>query len=261
MNVSEGRDAHTIAALAGAAGVDLLDVHTDPHHHRTVLTLAGEDAPRAVTAVAVERIDLRTHQGAHPRLGAVDVVPFVALGGSPPGDAIRARDDFAVWLASALGVPCFVYGTERSLPDIRRAAFDGLRPDHGPAEPHPTAGATAVGARGPLVAYNVWLDHDLATARQVARKVRGPSIRALGLLVGDRVQVSMNLIDPSAVGPADAYDLVVEIASEADATVEGAELVGLIPASVLEGVPPARWSELDIDEERTIEARLAARSG
>lgn len=256
VNVSEGRDALTLRALTEAAGADLLDVHTDPHHHRSVLTLVGEDAPRSVAKMAVQRIDLRHHEGVHPRLGAVDVVPFVPLDGGALHDARRARDDFAAWFARACDVPCFVYGAERTLPDVRREAFRSLAPDHGPPAPHPTAGACAVGARAVLVAYNVWVTGGLAEAKRIAAAVRGPGIRALGLQVGDRVQVSMNLVEPSSVGPATAYDL---IALEADEAPVGAELVGLLPAAVLNAIPRARWSALDLDDERTIEARLGGR--
>ena len=114
VNISEGRDVPAIAAIARAAGPGLLDVHTDPDHHRSVLTLVGEDAPRAVTREAVARLDLRRHQGAHPRIGVVDVVPFVALAGSSAADALAARDRFAGWAAGELGLPCFRYGPERT---------------------------------------------------------------------------------------------------------------------------------------------------
>ena len=256
MNVSEGRDPDVIAALVDAAGAEQLDIHTDPHHHRSVLTLAGEVAARAVASAAVERIDLRRHDGVHPRLGAVDVVPFVALAGSSPAEARRARDAFAAWFADAHGVPCFLYGPERTLPDVRREAFRSLSPDHGPTHPHATAGACAVGARPVLVAYNVWVRGNLALAQQIARAVRSPQIRALGLQVGERVQVSMNLIDPASVGPAEAFDLVAQRAADAGAGVEGAELVGLVPLAVLTEVPRGRWAELNLSDARTIEARL-----
>ena len=259
INVSEGRDGEAIAAIAGAAGDSLLDVHTDPHHHRSVLTLVGEEAARAVAAAAVGRLDLGGHDGVHPRLGVVDVVPFVALDGSTPDDALAARDRFARWFAAEHGVPCFLYGPERTLPTIRREAFTALVPDAGPPTPHPTAGATAVGARPVLVAYNVWLaDADLAQGREVAAAVRGPALRALGLQVGDRVQVSMNLIDPAQVGPADAHDRVADAVAELGGRVEGAELVGLLPAAVLAAEPRARWVQLDLDADRTIEARTDA---
>lgn len=253
MNVSEGRRPDVIAALASVAGQSLLDVHRDPDHHRSVLTLVGEEAPRAVAAAAVATLDLVAHAGAHPRIGVVDVVPFVPLAGSDLDDAVGARDRFAAWAAAELGLPCFLYGPERSLPDVRRSAFDSLAPDVGPLVPHPSAGAVAVGARPVLVAYNVWLaEPDLARARAVAEAVRGRAVRALGLGVGEAVQVSMNLVDPSTVGPADAYDAVASRAA-----VARAELVGLIPGSVLAAIPRPRWAELDLAEDRTIEARLA----
>lgn len=257
VNIAEGQDAAVLAGLAEAARPDLLDVHTDAHHHRSVFTLVGVDAPRRVAAHAVSAIDLRGHDGAHPRIGAVDVVPFVPLAGSTMADAVRARDDFGRWAAAELGLPCFRYGPERALPDVRRDAFAGLVPDFGPETPHPSAGACAVGAREVLVAYNLWLAvPDLTLARQVAAAVRGDGIRALGLRTGDRVQVSMNLIDPSRVGPADAWDRVAAVAEVADA-----ELVGLVPESVLLSVPVERWAPLDLSPDRTIEARLAARDG
>jgi glutamate formiminotransferase len=252
INISEGSDRPTIEAIAATAGPALLDVHSDAHHHRSVLTLVGADAARTVTAAAVERLDLTAHSGAHPRIGVVDVVPFVPLSGSTMDDALAARDGFSAWAGATLGLPCFRYGPERTLPEIRRDAFASLRPDTGPDRPHPTAGGCAVGARPVLVAYNLWLaEPDLAAAGRLARELRGPAVRALGLAVGPRVQVSMNLISPADVGPADVFD---RVASEV--TVAGAELVGLVPAAVLDAVPRRRWAELDLAEDRTIEARL-----
>jgi glutamate formiminotransferase / 5-formyltetrahydrofolate cyclo-ligase len=255
VNVSEGRDLGVLAALDAAAGDALLDRHTDPDHHRSVLTLAGVEAVRAVAAEAVARIDVRDHAGVHPRIGAVDVVPFVALAGSTADEALTARDDYARWSADALGVPCFLYGPERSLPDIRRGAFDTIGPDTGGPRPHPSAGASAVGQRGVLVAYNLWLaDGDLVVARRLARELRSGAVRALGLRVGDDVQVSMNLVAPDETGPADVFDRVA-----AQAPVARAELVGLVPQSVLDAVPQHRWSELDLSADRTIEARCEER--
>jgi glutamate formiminotransferase len=253
VNISEGSRPHVVTAIASSAVRSLLDVHSDVHHNRSVLTLVGEKAPRAVAAAAVATLDLRNHHGVHPRFGVVDVVPFVPLAGSTLGDAVGARDRFLDWLAAELGVPGFAYGPERTLPEVRRLAFEGLAPDRGPSRPHPTAGATAVGARPPLVAWNVWLaEPDLALAKRIAREVRGPRVRALGLPVGTRVQVSMNLVEPEELGPAQAWDLVAERTA-----VAGAELVGLVPESVLSGIDPARWAELDLAEDRTIESRLA----
>jgi len=259
VNISEGRDADLVARLAGTAGEALLDVHRDAHHNRSVLTLVGEEAPRTVARAAVEALDLGVHEGVHPRIGVVDVVPFVPLAGDDLAAAIGARDRFATWLADELGVPSFVYGPERTLPEVRRGAFVTLTPDHGPAAPHPTAGATAVGARPVLVAYNLWLSEpDVGLARQVAAQVRGPSVRALGLQVGSRVQVSLNLVDPAVTGPAAAFDLVDRAARAAGTGVAGAELVGLLPEAVLRAVDEARWEQLDLAAARTIEARLAA---
>ncbi|HEX2048295.1 MAG TPA: hypothetical protein VHF27_11050 [Acidimicrobiales bacterium] len=252
VNVSEGRDRSVVDAIAFAGGECVLDVHADPHHNRAVLTLAGagvEDAARAVTTEGVRRIDLRLHVGVHPRLGAVDVVPFVPLSGSSLEDAVAARDRFAGWAGEELGVPCFLYGPERTLPDVRRHAFTGLAPDTGGPVAHPTAGAICAGARPVLVAYNVWLAEGVgvADARRIAREIRGPALRALGLDVGGRAQVSMNLVEPFRTGPAEAYDAVA-----ARAPVERAELVGLVPAAVLEAVPEDRWAELDLGADRTL---------
>jgi glutamate formiminotransferase len=244
VNVSEGRRASTIDALCAAAGDDLLDVHVDADHHRSVLTVVGEEAPRRIAAVAVERIDLRRHRGVHPRLGAVDVVPFVPLDGSTMADAVAARDRYAAWSP----VPCLRYGGEGpSLPELRRTA-------RGLTAPHPTAGVTAVGARPVLVAYNVWLDGEsVRTARGIAAAVRSPAVRALGLALRGGVQVSMNLVDPSLVGPAEAYDAVAR-----RARVARAELVGIVPRAVLDAIPDGRWEQLDLSADRTIEARLGA---
>jgi glutamate formiminotransferase / 5-formyltetrahydrofolate cyclo-ligase len=258
VNVSEGRDRAVLAALADAAEGALLDLHADADHHRCVLTLVGEEAVRRVAEVALARIDLSRHAGVHPRLGAVDVVPFVALDGRAGADAVSARDRFAAWWAQR-GVPCFRYGPDRPLPEVRRRAFGDLLPDLGPSSPHPTAGATAVGVRGVLVAYNVWLTGPGAVevARSVARQIRGPALRALGLEVAGGAQVSMNLVVPGELGPAAAHDLVAgALAATPAVTVARAELVGLLPEDVLHQVPAHRWGELDLDAGRTIEARL-----
>lgn len=257
LNVSEGRRLDVIDALATAAGEDLLDVHHDADHHRSVLTVAGEEAPRRIAEVAVAALDLRTHAGAHPRLGVVDVIPFVPLTDTPMASAVAARDRFAHWIGTELGVPAFLYGPDGpSLPEVRRRAFADLAPFAGPAAPHPRAGAAIVGARGPLVAYNLWLaEPDLDRARNIVRSLRSPAVRALGLAVGNAVQVSCNLIEPHRVGPGAVYDAVA-----AQAGIDRAELVGLIPASVLQSIDEARWSILDLDAERTIEARLGGPS-
>ena len=260
VNVSEGRDTSRLDAVTAAAGAQLLDLHRDEHHNRSVLTLAGdgvEAAVRRVARAAVDHLDLRTHTGVHPRIGALDVVPFVPLDPSTLTHAIAARNRFASWAGETLELPCFLYGPERSLPSIRRGAFRDLRPDAGPSRPHPTAGACAVGARLPLVAFNLWLrDAGIDTARELAVALRNEHVRALGLVVGDHVQISMNLLSPVEVGPAAVYDTVAATGTP----ITRAELVGLVPRAVLEATPPGRWEQLDLDAERTIEARLAPRT-
>jgi len=255
VNISEGARLDVVEHLCSLVAPVLLDVHTDGDHNRSVLTLVGEDGPRSLTRAAVAALDLRDHVGVHPRIGVVDVVPFVPLGDATLADADAAADRFARWAAAELDVPCFRYGSGRSLPAVRRGAFTDFGPDWGPSVPHPSAGAIAVGARPVLVAYNLWLTGaDLDAARAIARDLRGPAVRALGLAVGDEVQVSMNLIDPMALGPAQVYDAVATRAS-----VARAELVGLVPRAVLEATEVDRWPQLDLSEERTIEARLATR--
>jgi glutamate formiminotransferase len=258
VNLSEGRDRAVLGALTAAGGSAVLDLHSDEAHNRAVLTMAGDDtlesAVRTVTTLALTLIDLRRHAGVHPRLGVVDVVPFAPLSGASMADAIGARNRFAAWAGDELGVPCFLYGPDRTLPEVRKQAFAEVFPDEGPPVPHRTAGAICVGARSVLVAYNVWLAPgvSLKDARRVAAEVRAPAVRALGLDVGGQAQVSMNLIDPAGVGPAAAYDAVASRVA-----VDRAELVGLLPAEVLEHVPAERWAALDIDAARTIESRLA----
>ncbi|MCU4185083.1 hypothetical protein K6U06_11980 [Acidiferrimicrobium sp. IK] len=261
INVSEGRDRGILADLAAATGPALLDLHSDGDHHRSVFTLGGpqtEAGARGLTARAVSLLDITAHQGAHPRIGVVDVVPWVTLVGRPLAEgplavSLAERDRFARWAADSLGVPSFLYGPGgRSLPEVRRHAWREAMPDVGPPRPHPTAGAMAVGARGALVAYNLWLaEPDLPTAQAIARSLRGGQLRCLGLRVGDAVQVSCNLIDPWRVGPGAVFDAVASRAG-----VARAELVGLLPAAVLAAEPAHRWAELDLDPGRTIEARL-----
>jgi glutamate formiminotransferase len=265
VNVSEGCDPTVLAALSAAAGRYLLDRHADCAHHRSVFTLAGGEkavmgAVQDVSRAAVKLLDLGGHVGAHPRFGVLDVVPWVALEGWPLRDAegpgaeraLTARDAFAGWAASELGLPVFLYGPGRSLPEVRRRAWRTLQPDFGPSGPHPTAGSVAVGARGLMVAYNLWLEEaDLAKARAVAARLRSAEVRALAFALGGRVQVSCNLVQPLIVGPAQVFDRVASIA-----TVAGAELVGLVPQAVLAAAPKRRWEQLDLAVERTIEDRL-----
>jgi glutamate formiminotransferase len=280
VNISEGRDRAVVAAVAGAGGDLVLDVHVDADHHRSVLTLAGpltdvEAAARLVAAAAVERIDLRAHRGVHPRLGAVDVVPFVPLradeGTTTAWESVvRARNAFAQWAGDRLGVPCFLYGPERSLPDVRREAFTTLAPNAGPGAPHPTAGATAVGARDVLIAYNVWIaagpgtpspEAVVGVARDLAARMRRPGLRTLGLAVGDGAQVSCNVVEPDRVSLTEVYDAVARGAEAHGCEVQRGELVGLVPDAALTAVPEGRWAELGLRAEDAIGFRLGARRG
>ncbi len=269
VNVSEGRDTDIVDRLGAVGGDLLLDVHVDADHHRSVLTLGGAPgellvALKSLVTAAVDLLDLRGHRGLHPRFGVVDVVPFTPVGSDDLSGALELRDRLAIWAGDALGIPCFLYGPmpdggERSLPEVRRGAFRTLLPDTGPRVPHPSAGAMAVGARQPLVAYNVWVAGlSGAEARVIARRIRGPGVRAIGLVEGSFAQISCNLTEPGRVGPATLYDAVAAALPE-PATITRTELVGLVPASVLEGVPRARWEALDLSAGSVLETRLADR--
>ena len=257
INISEGRNIDALRQLAAVCDNDLLDVHFDTEHNRSVFTLTGVVAPQRLTKLAVQLLQLDMHQGVHPRLGVVDVVPFIPLDESTMREAILARDEFAHWASSELPVPCFLYGTERSLPELRRDAWRSLLPQYGPVVPHATAGAMCVGARNLLVAYNVWLDIKTSEkdARSIAQSVRGDGIRTLALQVGNHWQISMNLIDPNRVGPDVAADRVIREARQHNVEISRCELVGLISQHALNKISEQRWVELDLSTERTIEFR------
>lgn len=278
-NVSEGRDASVLRELSTACGASLLDVHADGDHHRSVFTLAGpgeHDADAAVRRLArrvAELVDIGDHSGVHPRFGALDVVPFVALDGEARSTAVDAARAFARWAADELDVPVFLYGEAdaqyRSLPELRRDAFGARAPDGGPSAAHPHIGAIAVGARPVLVAVNCELDRDdVALARGIATAVRERDgglrgVRALGLELASRAraQVSMNLVDLDATGVQEACERVRALARAGDADVVRVELVGLLPAAELARCDDdfRAWAGLGPDQ--TIEARLAARRG
>ncbi len=281
VNVSEGRDEVALQEFAQAAGPALLHRHRDADHHRSVFTLAGQPelvsvATRALAATVVARLNLRDHRGAHPRLGALDVVPFVPyrLGGAPPADlsgAVELRDGFARWLGAELGVPAFLYGPYgasglpaqgATVPIARSRRSERARSEACPpttARERPTRGQAPPrsGARRVLVAYNVWVS-SAELARRVAAKVRSRDVRTLGLAVGARAQVSCNLVDPVRVGPADVYDEVLRQVSALGGSVLGAELVGLVPEIVLAAVPRSRHAELGLSDGATVEARLSS---
>jgi glutamate formiminotransferase len=282
--------------LADVCGDMLIDLHSDPGYHRSVFTLAGPDDDVAAAAMSLAReavaiLDLGAHTGVHPRFGVVDVVPFIPLvkasgrellgrenvvplrapvdrfAMTPDlGPAVDARDRFAKWAGSELGVPCFLYGPlprseHRTLPTLRRDAFVDLSPDTGPDHIHPSAGACAVGARHFLVAYNLQIAGATGElVRSVAGKIRGPAVRSLGFTGPDGwAHVSCNLVDPLTIGPGDVHDQVTALLAPHGAVIERCELVGLLPAAVLESVPRHRWEELGIGPEATIESRLAER--
>jgi glutamate formiminotransferase len=273
-NVSEGRARQVLDRLAEACGPALLDRHVDVDHHRSVFTLAGVTTVEAVRALArgvATELDVARHSGVHPRLGALDVVPFVALDDTPPDAAVDAARDFASWVVDALALPVFLYDDadpeHRSLPAARRDAFTTRAPDLGPAHPHPSLGAVAVGARPPLVAVNCELERDdVPLARRIATRVRErdgglPGVRALGLHLDSvaRAQVSMNLVALARTGVQDACRAVDALARDAGTAVARVELVGLLPATELARCDDEfrAWSGIGPDD--TIEARLAAR--
>lgn len=249
-NFSAGRDLDVIARIVDAAATfaRIRDVHSDPDHNRSVLTMSGEtdaliQAALAASLEAARLIDINRHEGVHPRLGAMDVVPFVTLGSTPLSEATVSADRLAKAFAEQAHVPCFIYGIIE-LPEVRRRAFIDLWPDYGPKAPHATAGATVVGAREVLVAFNVTLDsQDLVSARDIARKVRMglPNVRALGFSLASKglVQVSMNLTKPKLTGVGQAFDAVTEMTDQLGISVAYSEIVGLVPREALEGREPS----------------------
>ncbi|MHB8190623.1 MAG: hypothetical protein ACYDHP_09450 [Ferrimicrobium sp.] len=255
VNVSEGRSRSTLTAMADACRANLLDLHVDALHNRSVFTLAGvglAESVKELCSVAIAQCDLGSHAGVHPRLGIVDVVPFVALEGSTIEEARHMRDEVALWLGERCAVPTFLYGADLpSLPDIRRHAFDALMPTYGPMRPHSSAGVSAVGVREVLVAYNLILGCTRDEAIVIARGIRGRSVRALTFMLGDAVQLSMNLIEPYLVGPC---QVTSEVSSRVP--VRSCELVGLVPEKLPDLSDPVLARKCGLDVTRTIEYRL-----
>ena len=281
-NFSEGRDRATIEALADALGspARLLDVHADEDHNRSVFTLVGSEDELVASllagiACAVERIDLRRHEGAHPRVGAADVVPIVPLVREELERAAACADALAGRVGSELGLPVFRYGElapgrgpaffrTGGLDERRRRVGSGeLVPDHGPASVDERSGAVLVGARRPLIAFNVNLRGSLDAAREAARAVRErdggfPGVRALGLDLprAGFVQVSMNVEDYEAAA---LHEIVARVAAEAEsrgAEVAGSELVGLMPAGAAVAAAGAMLRIDGFDASRVLELRL-----
>jgi glutamate formiminotransferase / 5-formyltetrahydrofolate cyclo-ligase len=264
-NISEGRRLEVVDGVAAELGaipeLALLDYSADPSHNRSVFTMAGrpdvlERAVLAIVTRVVATIDMRAHRGEHPRLGAVDVVPFIPLGNARMNDCVELARAVGLSIADRFGLPVYLYEEaaynplRKHLEDIRRGQFEGLAakmalpewaPDFGPSRPHPTAGATAVGARRALIAFNVNLATDrLEVARRVATAVRErggglPCVKALGLSLTGRglVQVSMNLTNYERTPIQVAFDRVAAEAAWEGVEVLESELIGLIPAAAL----------------------------
>lgn len=287
-NISEGRRVEVLRACARAvagAGARLLDASRDAAHHRAVLTFAGDrdSVLAAVVALfeqALPAIDLRLHAGVHPRIGAVDVVPVVPIGAARMGDCVALARAIGAEVARRFAVPVYLYEeaatqpSRRRLEDVRRGQFEGLAdkmrdpawaPDYGPGQPHPSAGASAIGARRPLVAFNVTLaTNRLDVARAVARAVRErtgglPFVKALGVPLVDRgcVQVTMNLTNVEQTSLARAFERVREEAARRGVAVRGSEIIGLVPTSAL---PPGGATALQLERfspRSVLEERLA----
>lgn len=284
-NCSEGRDPGRIAWLVDSTrvpGVRVLDVHSDPDHDRTVITLAGSGPALVQAGVSLavacrDLIDLRAHGGVHPRVGALDVLPFVAMRPADLPDAIRAADDAAWRIGTEVGIPCVRYGEGaahgRERPARLRAAGPGALADRmargevvpaaGPPAPHPSAGVTLVGAREPLIAWNMWLPGaTVEQARAVAAAVREggaggglPSVRALGLMCARTglAQVSMNVEDYRRTPPLAVVRRVRQEAAARGLVPGASELVGLIPRAALGGASPQELGLPVLRPEQVIE--------
>jgi glutamate formiminotransferase len=261
-NFSEGRRRDVIdkiiSSIKSVTGVKLLDVESDTDHNRSVVTFVGDresvkEAAFRGAKTAEELIDLNKHRGQHPRMGALDVLPFVPISGVSMKDCVAVANQVGERIARELGIPVFLYEAaarrpeRKNLENVRRGEFEGLRdaigrddarvPDYGPRAVHPTAGATAVGARMPLVAFNVNLKStDVTVAKGIAKKIRAssggmPHVKALGLSLADRgmVQVSMNLTDYTVTSVSKVFEAIQREAKDRGIEIAEGELIGLIP--------------------------------
>jgi glutamate formiminotransferase len=287
-NFSEGRDLDKIEKIVnpfrGKDGVKLLDYKRDEDHNRVVVTVVGEpqavkDAMIEAMGVAIELIDMRTHKGQHPRMGAVDVVPFIPVKNVSMTEAVELSKEFAKEASEKYNLPIFLYEKSAQVPErenlavVRKGEFEGMaekikkpewKPDFGPAEIHPTAGATAVGARMPLVAYNVNLDTDnIAIADKIAKNVRFLSgglryCKAIGVELKDRkqVQVSMNMTDYTKTALYRAFELIKIEAKRYGVNVVGSEIVGLVPMEALIDCAAYYLGLEDFSMEQVLESRI-----
>jgi len=269
-NYSEGRRLDVVdrlaAAVSGTDGAHLLDRTSDPSHNRSVLTLAGEApaverALEATIEVAIEAIDMEEHTGEHPRIGAVDVIPFVPLGTTTLDACVVLARGFGLRIADRFGIPVYLYARAATRPDrvrladVRRGGYEAVRdeigvagadraPDFGPKHTHPRAGAVAVGARPFLIAWNINLDtNDVEVAKRIARRVREsggglPAVQGNGFMIEelDAAQVSMNLLDFETTPMWRVYDEVAKLATGEGVEIRESELIGLAPQAAFDGV-------------------------
>lgn len=264
-NFSEGRQKDVIekiiAAVRAVEGVKVLDYSSDPSHNRTVLTFVGEpmavkEAAFRVAEKAAELIDMEQHQGEHPRIGAADVIPLIPISGVSMEECVELARELGRDIGEKLGIPVYLYEEAATRPDrknlahVRRGEYEGLKeaiktperqPDFGPAQMHPRAGAVAVGARPPLVAYNINLGTDkVEIAKAIARTIRGssggyPSIKALGVLIEEtgKAQVTINVCNYKEVSLARVFETVKSEAERYGVNITGSEIVGLVPMEAL----------------------------
>jgi len=284
-NFSEGKDNAKISRITGAIravpGIRILGLHSDPDHNRSVLTFAGEEDPMLSGALALAKacateLDLALQSGEHPRMGVLDVLPFVPLEGATMDDAVRLAHRAGETLGS-LGFPVYLYGSaatnphRQALPDVRRGGYEGVasrirdplwKPDYGPTTLDPHRGAVAVGARPFLVAFNAYLDTDeVEVARAVARRVREsggglPAVRALGFHVGGMAQVSMNLTDLEQTPIPVALEAVRSAAADLGVSVESTELVGLAPLEAVLQTARYYLGLRELEADHILESRL-----
>jgi glutamate formiminotransferase len=287
-NFSEGYDAARLDAIVSAIerpGVSVLDRSMDGDHNRSVVTLVGEpeallEAMLAGIGKAAELIDLNRHRGVHPRIGATDVVPFIPVSGATLEDCVQLAHELGRHVWESYEIPVYFYEAAASCPErvrleeVRRGQFELLRgdiktvparrPDVGEPRCHPTAGAIAIGARGFLVAYNIYLDSsDEEAARKIARAVRTsggglPAVKAMGLLVGGRAQVSMNLTDTATTSIAAVFEAVRREASRLGVEVASSEVIGLVPRRALEEAAGELLRIEHFSPAMVLENRLAA---
>lgn len=286
-NFSEGRNSEVVNKIVEEIkkvdGVSLLDRESDPDHNRSVITFIGEPEPVkkaafAATAKAAELIDMNKHKGEHPRIGATDVIPFVPISGVTMEECVKLAKDLGQEIATKLNIPVYLYAEAATrpervrLPDIRKGEYEGLKqeitnpnrkPDFGPSE-MPTAGAIVVGARHPLIAFNVNLNtNNLEIAKDIAKKIRESSggfkaVQAKGFDIKERgiVQVSMNLLNYKVTSMSKVFDAIKEEAEKRGVEVIGSEIIGLVPMNALIGVDDKYLKIENFSKDQILERRL-----